>query len=257
LQKSARRGRPLKAVSQPPHAAARPDVVATLRAAAPWQKLRKHIETVPAQGAPPRLTVRSSDFRYIKRRHPREATVIFAVDASGSTALSRLGEAKGAIELLLGSCYVNREQVALVVFRGTTSEILLEPTRSLVRAKRSLRGLPGGGPTPLASGMKTSREMATIARRRGQSPLIVLMSDGAGNVALDGSMGRSAAAEDAMILARQSAALGFQSIFIDIARRPRGRAADLAEAMHADYHLLPNADASAVSAVVSSAMRGP
>jgi magnesium chelatase subunit D len=83
----------------------------------------------------------------------RETTTIFVVDASGSAALHRLAEAKGAVELLLADCYVRRDRVAMLAFRGKGAELMLPPTRSLVRAKRSLAGLPGGGGTPLAAGM--------------------------------------------------------------------------------------------------------
>jgi magnesium chelatase subunit D len=65
-----------------------------------------------------RFKVLPSDFRYIRFRHRTESTAIFAVDASGSTAMERLAEAKGAIELLLGDCYVRRDHVALITFRG-------------------------------------------------------------------------------------------------------------------------------------------
>jgi Mg-chelatase subunit ChlD len=176
-----------------------------------------------------------SDFRYIRFRHRTESTAIFAVDASGSTAMERLAEAKGAIELLLGDCYVRRDQVALISFRGLSAETLLEPTRSLVRAKRSLTGLPGGGPTPLAGAIRRSLEIAGMVQRRGQSPLIVYLTDGSGNIALDGKADRVRAGEDAQMLARHGAALGYRSILIDISRRPREATRDLARSMQAQY----------------------
>jgi magnesium chelatase subunit D len=231
---------------------ARPNVIATLRAAAPWQKLRRDLP-----GPTPRhLVVRHSDFRYTRYRDHDEATAIFAVDASGSTAFDRLNEAKGAIELLLGDCYVRRNSVAMIAFRGRQADILLEPTRSLVRAKRTLTALPGGGATPLANGIACSLELATQVRRRGTSPLLVFLTDGRANIALDGTADRCLALADAKRLATQGAALGFRSLIIDIARRPRETARDIAAAMGADYQLLPKGGAAGVSGLVSSYLPG-
>lgn len=242
------RGRPIGARERPTKASPRPDATATLRAAAPWQKLRGR-----EAGAPP--VIRKSDFRYRRLRQPRHSTTIFAVDASGSTALERLGEAKGAVELLLAECYVRRDEVALVAFRGDAAELLLEPTRSLVRAKRQLGGLPGGGATPLASGLMKSIEVASAARRKGNTPLVVLMTDGSGNVALDGTRDRAAAARDTEAWARRFAAMNLDCVVIDIARRDREASRELAAAMRADYCRLPRADAAAVSSVVAARLK--
>jgi magnesium chelatase subunit D len=255
FKSGSRRGRPAGIVSRPPYAEARPDVVSTLRAAIPWQRLRNPDFALTADGAAPPLRVLPSDFRFIRFRHRTESTAIFAVDASGSTAMERLAEAKGAIELLLGDCYVRRDHVALITFRGRSAETLLEPTRSLVRAKRSLTGLPGGGPTPLAGAIRRSLEIAGMVQRRGQSPLIVYLTDGSGNIALDGQPDRARAREDAQALARQGAALGYRSILIDISRRPRETTRDLARFMQAQYCPLPIVSATAVNAIVSAELQ--
>jgi magnesium chelatase subunit D len=118
FKSGSRRGRPAGIVSRPPYAEARPDIVSTLRAAIPWQRLRNPDFALTAEGVAPSLKILPSDFRYIRFRHRTESTAIFAVDASGSTAMERLAEAKGAIELLLGDCYVRRDHVALITFRG-------------------------------------------------------------------------------------------------------------------------------------------
>jgi magnesium chelatase subunit D len=100
--------------------------------------------------------------------------------------LHRLAEAKGAVELLLADCYVRRDRVAVIAFRGRGAEVLLEPTHSLVRAKRSLAALPGGGGTPLSAGIAAGFAMAEASRKRGQTPVIVALTDGRANVARDG-----------------------------------------------------------------------
>lgn len=255
FKSGSRRGRPAGIVSRPPYPEARPDIVSTLRAAIPWQRLRNPEFALAADGKAPPLRILPSDFRYIRFRHRTESTAIFAVDASGSTAMERLAEAKGAIELLLGDCYVRRDHVALITFRGRSAETLLEPTRSLVRAKRSLTGLPGGGPTPLAGAIRRSLEIAGMVQRRGQSPLIVYLTDGSGNIALDGEPDRARARDDAQLLARQGAALGYRSILIDIARRPREATRELARSMQAQYCPLPNVSANAVNAIVSAELQ--
>ncbi len=243
------RGRAIGHRQRPPASGARPDIIATLRTAAPWQKLRGRM---PGGD----LAIRKADFRYTRRRQKAQTTTIFAVDASGSTALDRLGEAKGAVELLLADCYVRRDDVALIAFRGESAELLLEPTRSLVRAKRSLSVLPGGGATPLASGLMKTLQLAASIRRKGQSPLVVILTDGSGNVALDGTMDREAAARDTQAVARQFAMMQMSSIVIDISRRERETSRKLAEVMHADYCRLPRADAAAVSGIVASYRAG-
>jgi magnesium chelatase subunit D len=255
FKSGSRRGRPAGIVSRPPYPEARPDIVSTLRAAIPWQRLRNPEFALSADGKAPPLRILPSDFRYIRFRHRTESTAIFAVDASGSTAMERLAEAKGAIELLLGDCYVRRDHVALITFRGRSAETLLEPTRSLVRAKRSLTGLPGGGPTPLAGAIRRSLEIAGMVQRRGQSPLIVYLTDGSGNIALDGEPDRARARDDAQSLARQGAALGYRSILIDISRRPREATRELARSMQAQYCPLPNVSANAVNAIVSAELQ--
>ncbi|WP_196223383.1 VWA domain-containing protein [Roseibium sp. RKSG952] len=251
------RGRPVGLTPRAPHAAARPNVAATLRAAIPKQRIRNpealHKGWSPDLG----LRVMPQDFRYIRYKHRTESTAIFAVDASGSTALARLAEAKGAVELLLADCYVRRDSVALVAFRGKVAETLLEPTRSLVRAKRSLSALPGGGATPLANGILRSLELAEHARQRGQTPLVVYLTDGRGNVTLSGEIDRKAATEDAERLARRGALHGIRSILIDIAARPKPSAQALANAMEADYCPLPHVTATAVSGLVSWYIRKP
>jgi magnesium chelatase subunit D len=155
--------------------------------------------------------------------------------------------------LLLAEAYVKRAQVALVAFRGAGAELLLPPTRSLVRAKRSLADLPGGGGTPIAAGLNTARDLAEDARKRGRTPFIVVLTDGRANVAADGSHRRDQADADALTAARAIGASGVKSAFLDISPRPRPEGAALAAAMGARYLPLPRADATAMHAAVKQA----
>lgn len=224
-------------------------VIETLRAAAGWQKLRKRVS---GNEAGRRIEVRRDDFRIQRLEQRRSTVTIFVVDASGSSALNRLGEAKGAVELLLADCYVRRDQVALIAFRGREAELLLPPTRSLVRAKRGLASLPGGGGTPLASGILAASTLADAVRRKGQTPIIVLLTDGQPNIAQDGTPGRPAAERDALAAAQGVGLRGFASLLVDTSRRPEPAARALAAAMNARYLPLPHADAAAISAAVRS-----
>ncbi|MFB2552394.1 VWA domain-containing protein [Ensifer soli] len=261
--RKARRGRPYATGPTPPFVDARPDLSATLRAAAPFQRLRRRAAaaagaslTGAGEEAPGAPQIRKDDFRYHRRRHAAPSTAIFVVDASGSTALDRLGETKGAIEQLLARCYVRRDEVALIAFRAEGADLLLPPTRSLVAAKRRLAALPGGGPTPLAAGLKTGLELALAVRRRGNTPIVVILTDGAGNVTLDGEADRARAARQAEDIARHYRAEALKTICVDIARRPRPAVATLAGQLGADLHRLSAARASCLSALVETAMMG-
>ncbi|GJE28549.1 magnesium chelatase subunit D [Methylobacterium organophilum] len=222
------------------------DLIATLRAAAPWQRLRKGPEETR------RIVVLPDDLRIRVLRQKSETTTIFCVDASGSAALERLGEAKGAVELMLAEAYIRRDRVALVAFRGRGAEVVLPPTRSLVRAKRSLSGLPGGGGTPLAAGLDAATSLALAVRRAGGHPVIVLLTDGRANVARSGEGGRARASEDALAAARGLRAQALPLLVIDTGARPDG-ARRLAETAAARYCPMPNADSGALTAAVRAA----
>jgi magnesium chelatase subunit D len=249
-QISARRGRPIGARAGSPRRE-RLSLISTLRAAAPWQPIRRREKAHLERRS---VLVRPEDFRTVRYRHKRGTTTIFVVDASGSSAMQRFAEVKGAIELLLADCYVRRDSVALVAFRGLHAEIVLPPTRSTARAKRRLTGLPGGGGTPLASGLDAGGALADQVRRKGQSALVVLMTDGRANVSRDGTGGRARAMEDALDAGRRLFAAGVQALAIDTSppsRRDETPATRLiAEAMHARYVKLPVADPALLNAAV-------
>jgi len=248
-QHASLRGRPIGARPGDLGPGVRMNVVETLRAAAPWQVIRRR-ETQARGLTPKRVEVRKDDFRVTRFKQRAETTTIFAVDASGSSALHRLAEAKGAIELLLASCYVRRDRVALVSFRGRGAEVLLPPTRSLVRAKRSLASLPGGGGTPLAAGIDLALLLADGVQRRGGTPTLVLLTDGRANVARDGQGGRTKAGEEAMAAARLVHLAAVRALLVDTSPHPQPKARELAVAMGASYLPLPYADANLLSQAV-------
>ena len=197
-----------------------------------------------------RVHVTRDDLRVQRRVQRRATTTIFAIDASGSQALHRLAEAKGAVELLLADCYARRDRVAVIGFRGAAAQVLLAPTRSLVRAKRQLAGLPGGGGTPLAAGIDAVQAMAGAVRRGGATPLVVLLTDGRANIARDGSPGREAAARDALSAARAFAATSTAALLIDTSPQPSAAAQAIAAALGARCIALPHAQAQALSQAV-------
>ncbi|NKN33063.1 magnesium chelatase subunit D [Marichromatium bheemlicum] len=249
VQNAPTRGRPAGVLRGELRSGLKLNVVETLRAAAPWQRLRRE-ERARRGIESSRIEVRQDDFRITRFKHRSETTTIFMVDASGSSALHRLAEAKGAVELLLADCYVRRDQVALIAFRGKAAEVLLPPTRSLVRAKRTLAGLPGGGGTPLASGIDLGMMMADSIQRRGGTPILILMTDGRANVARDGTGGRARAFDEAKAAARAVRAQEMTALVIDTSPRPQQQGRELAAEMGARYLPLPHADASALNQVV-------
>jgi magnesium chelatase subunit D len=240
-----RRGRPL--ASRPGRLSeGRLDLLATLKAAVPWQALRTGRPT----GA--QLAIRRGDIHIKRYRERSESLTIFAVDASGSTAAQRLAEAKGAVELLLAECYVRRDQVALISFRKREASVLLPPTRSLARAGRLLAEMPAGGGTPLAAAITAASAMAEAAVRAGLTPLMVFLTDAGANIARDGTPDRPRAENEARQAARAAQALGHRAIMIDVARRDRPFARELCALLGARHVLLPRADAASLARVVGA-----
>ncbi len=252
-RKSMRRGRPMPSRAGKPGSGARVDVIATLRQAAPWQKMRRAM--MPGRAAD-RLLLMPSDIRIKRYQEQTDRVLIFVVDASGSAALARLAEAKGAVELMLAEAYSSRDHVALVTFRGHRAELSLPPTRSLVQTKRRLAGLPGGGATPLAHALEVALATAEQARRHGMTPTLAVLTDGRGNIALDGSANRAQATLDATRLAKIIAAKAIPSLVIDTSLRPKPQLAELSAQMGATMIALPRADARSLSSTLSAALGG-
>ena len=220
------------------------DLLKTIQAASPWQTIRRQELGIGRDY--PKIMIRSEDI-YLKRYVMRSTSVtLFVVDASGSSALERLGEAKGAVELLLAQCYIRRDQVAMMTFRGNQVNLILTPTRSLVRAKRLLAAMPGGGGTPLASAIQTSTQYATQLKRKGQTPVLVMMTDGRANVTAAGVGGREQAYADALMAAQRAKNENLNILFVDTSFKTQEANQIIAQQMGAKYILLPQGKSSAV-----------
>jgi magnesium chelatase subunit D len=241
------RGRPLPPRPGRPGGHARLHVLATLRAAAPRQRLRQAepLAAADTSAASPRkrVAIRAEDFHIQRYQQRSSSCLILALDASGSAALQRLAEAKGAVELLLQQSYSRRDSVCIVAFRGAQAQLLLPATRSLVRAKRAMTGLPGGGGTPLALALKMAHEQAALLQRQGVTPLLVVLSDGRANVTLQGLGGRAQAQADAQNWGQQWCSSGHRALWIDTSVQPDAQAKQLAATMGAHYLPMPQVQA--------------
>ncbi len=159
---------------------------ATLRAAAPHQLRRGNDVTLEMSDS--RVIIENWDLREKVRETRTGSLILFVVDASGSMgAQRRMVAVKGAVLSLLLDAYQRRDKVGLVSFRGTEAELLLPPTNSVDLAKLHLEEMPTGGRTPLSRGLYQALEILEIERLKDRNvpPLVVLLSDGRANVAMD------------------------------------------------------------------------
>jgi magnesium chelatase subunit D len=242
-----KRGRHIRSIPGDPRRG-RIDVSATLRVAAPFQPLRRSQAGADAQS--PRVLLRADDLRIKQYRSKAGALFLFAVDASGSMALHRMRQAKGAVHALLQKAYVHRDRVALLAFRGQSAELLLPPSQSVELARRALDLLPTGGGTPLAAALLAAIDVAQQARARGiMQTVLVLLTDGRANVGL--RAGREQIAEELQTLGRAVVASGIQTIVVDTQRTylSRGEARKLAEWLAGEYVYLPNAQGEQIAAL--------
>jgi len=226
-------------------------LVPTLMAAAPWQKARKHARATDAK-----VVMTKDDIR-VKRFRDKSGTLfVFIVDSSGSMALNRMRQAKGAVAQLLQNAYVHRDQVALIAFRGKKSELLLPPSQSVERAKRALDVLPTGGGTPLASALMLAYQTVIQVRSKGmKQATLVLLTDGRANTALDASQtDKQKIAKELQDLSAMIRAEAISSVVIDTQVNfvSRGEAEKLAAMLGGKYIYLPNARAEHIAAAVSA-----
>ncbi len=227
-------------------------LIPTLISAAPWQETRRRDSKMA--GRPKTALLITKDDVKIKRFRDKSGTLfIFMVDASGSMALNRMRQAKGAVASLLQNAYVHRDQVALISFRGKQAQVLLPPSQSVDRAKRELDVLPTGGGTPLASALYLGWETAKQARTKGVTQVMfVLITDGRGNISLQSTFDPTAEKATKEELEKEVEALslsiqadGVAAIVIDTQMNylSRGEAPKLAQKLGGRYFYLPNAKA--------------
>ena len=128
--------------------------------------------------------VSSGALRYKLLKHKRGTLFVFAIDASGSMAANRIARAKSTILKLLKKSYLNRDSVAIVSFHGTTANVDLMPSRSILRARRVLDSLRMGGSTPLSAGLASTIELLKLVGDRYGENVVLLFTDGRSNVPL-------------------------------------------------------------------------
>jgi len=243
-------GRPGRVMRPQRRGDRRIDIPATLMAALPHQSIRRRLrgDTATKQQ---RVSILPEDIRIRPKIAPERRLIIFVVDASGSHAMGRMAQAKGAVLSLLSDCYVKRDDVALIAFRTHGADVVLPPTRALARASAALKSMTGGGGTPFAAGLNAGLRLALEARRAGTAASLVILSDGKANIGLDARPGRAAARLDAETVARQLRRMAIGSVFVDTSPFAGQAMQDYADISGGRYVRLPAAMGAGLLATVA------
>jgi len=225
-----KRGRYIQA--RPAHGKTR-DIAfdATIRAAAPFQIQREHTHTA--------FAIEMNDLQKKVRVRRAANLILFVVDASWSMAAAERMEAtKGAIMSLLMDAYQRRDQVGLVVFQREEARLVLLPTSSVELAKHALADIPVGGKTPLSAGLLLAYRVIAQHMRLNPEvmPLMILLTDGAGNVSITDLPAQEEAHRVAAVI--RSASIRSVVINMEHASFDRGLAQALADELEAPCYTL-------------------
>jgi magnesium chelatase subunit D len=184
---------------------------ATIRAAAPYQKVRGRVNGE-------KLELRPYDLRQKIRERKTRALLIFVVDGSDSVMARQLmPKTKRVLLALLQNAYEKRDRVAMLVFRFAQGRIVMPPTRNFARARRCVEELYIGGCTPLATGLLEGLRLAETERLRDPTtkPILIVLTDGLANVDLSGNMRHDTPQRDALHVAEEIALHQIPAVMID------------------------------------------
>jgi magnesium chelatase subunit D len=214
---------------------------ATLRAAAPMQRKRRAAAAAAGEEVGENLRLERHDLRQKVRDRKIGNLIVFVVDASASMdAEQRMTATKGAVLSLLRDAYVRRDKVALVIFSGREARVVLRPTNSVELAEKRLSRLNVGGTTPLTHGLVEGLKLVRSERLKNADvyPLLVLISDGRGNISVAGDEPLI----EAQRVAEQIKTEGIRALVIDSARDyskslPARRLARISGSAYSSYAL--------------------
>lgn len=220
---------------------------ATVRAAAPYQTRREKGDLA--------FAIHTSDFRDKVREKRTGTSILFVVDGSGSMgAKKRMSAVKGAILSLLMDAYQKRDEVGMVVFKGSKAQVVLPFTRSVDLANKCLSILPTGGRTPLADGLCLGLQTLQHEMLKNEEtlPFLVLITDGRANC----SNREVKPFDEAIKMAEHIGFTKIQSMVIDSEQDfiKLGLAKDIAEAMGADYLKLEDIESNSIVDALKSGL---
>lgn len=232
----------------------RPDDLAfdaTVRAAAPFQRRRADLKRKRNVA----FAVQPGDYQRKVRVRRAANLVLFLVDASWSMAVAeRMAATKGAILSLLTDAYQRRDRVGLITFQKDRALLILRPTSSVQLAEKALRDIPVGGKTPLSAGLMMAYDVLRREKLLHPDvlPLLIILTDGAGNV----SVGHLPPQEEARQIAERIAEEDFYSVVINMEHVAfdQGLAQDLADNLHAQCYSLTDLKAETLYSAVRNEM---